>query len=351
MAAPQWSGGKCKSVQQAKAFFRHNDSERRKETQHTNPHIDKSKTHLNFSVKGLTYEQRCAAYDKRMGEIDQGRTSSGKNARTVMQSVILYPPAGLVDDKDKLREWFYRAGEVAEARFGKNMIDMAVDFDEVHQYRDKDGQLRMSLEHGHLWLTPEVDGKLNGKQFSRRAVINGFNAELQEMSLREFGCPMMDGTKAKGGQKVENLKAQSAAKEIEAQARAEARAIVAAAQIEAAGIKKQAQADVKKLREDAEKDIHAREARSERVRTVLMDGAKKDRAEALKQLTEASGLLKACSALHMSVTEQDHARILQERLRKQEQQQRMKQEQIDKAKNAAANVNTTKPVSRGKQLG
>lgn len=222
MAAPQWGGGKCKTVQQVKAYFRHNTTDRRMEAQHTNPHINTRLTHLNFSVNGLSYRERCAAYDKRMGEIDQGKPGSGKNARTLMMSVILYPPTALLDDKPRLREWFMKAGEVAEARFGANMIDMAVDFDEIHEYRDKAGQLVISREHGHLWLVPEVGGKLNGKQFSSRAVINGFNAELQAMSIREFGCPMMDGTGKKGGQKVEVLKAESEAREIIAQAQAEA---------------------------------------------------------------------------------------------------------------------------------
>lgn len=222
MAAPQWSGGKCKSIQQAKAFFRHNSTERRKDTQHTNPHIDKSKTHLNFSCAGLTYKGRCDAYDARMSEIDMGKPGSGKNARTVMQSVIIYPPAALVNDKAKLRAWFKRAWEKAVERFGPDAIDMAVDFDEVHEYTEpKTGRQRVSLEHGHLWLVPEVGGKLNGKQFSSRAVINGFNAELQAMSLAEFGCPMMDGSKAKGGQTVEQLKAQSEAAAIVAEAEAQ----------------------------------------------------------------------------------------------------------------------------------
>lgn len=252
MAAPQWTGGKCKTVQQVKAWFRHNTNDRRMEAQHTNPHINTRLTYLNFSVKGLSYRERCAAYDKRMGEIDQGKAGSGKNARTIMQSVIVYPPTALLDDKTKLREWFMKAGEVAEARFGQNMIDMAVDFDEVHEYRDKTGQLVTSREHGHLWLVPEVDGKLNGKQFSSRAVINGFNAELQAMSIREFGVPMMDGSGKKGGKKVELLKAESEGREIIAKAQEEAQKAVEAAQAQAREIIAKAQ---EKAQEEAQKAI------------------------------------------------------------------------------------------------
>lgn len=251
MAAPQWGGGKCKSIQQAKAYFRHNTNDRRMEVQHTNPHINTRLTHLNFSVKGLNYQERCEAYDKRMGEIDQGKPGSGKNARTLMISVVVYPPIGLLGDKPRLREWFIRAGQVAEARFGSNMIDMAVDFDEIHDYRDKTGQVVTSREHGHLWLVPEVDGKLNGKQFSSRAVITGFNAELQAMSIQEFGCPMMDGSKAKGGRPVEDLKAESRAAEIIANAEEAAESRLRAAEAAAGKIMADAQETAQKASEEA----------------------------------------------------------------------------------------------------
>lgn len=261
MAAPQWTGtnAKAKSAQTAKALFRHNDEQRRAEVQHSNPHIDKSKTHLNFSYRGLTYEQRCAAYDARMGEIDQGKGGSGKNARTVLQSVILYPPAALAEDSAREKAWFLRAGELAEARFGKNLIDIAYDLDERHEYRDKDGKLQMSLDHGHMWLVPEVGGRLNGKQFSSRKNIMAFNAELQEMSIREFGCPMMDGSKAKGGKPVEQLKAESAAREIKAQAEAQAAEILSQAQIQAQGIKARAAAEAEQERKRVEQQLEARE--------------------------------------------------------------------------------------------
>lgn len=219
MAAPQWSGGKCKSVQAAKAYCRHNDKDRRQEMKHANPHIDKAMTKYNFSYRGLSYGQLCEAFDDRMASVEVGRQSSGKNARVVMQSVIIYPPAALVDDKDKLRSWFMDAGKVLEQQFGNNFLDMQVDFDENHEYIDASTkEKRMSREHGHARLFPEVDGKLNCKAFSSRKVINTLNSALQEMSLDLYGVPMMDGTKRKGGSKVEDLKARSEAEEIKQRA-------------------------------------------------------------------------------------------------------------------------------------
>ena len=217
MASAGWNGGKAKSTAQAKAWMRHNSKDERIAANHSNTDIDKSRTPLNWSYRGLSYKARCAAYDKRMGEIDQGKPGSGKNARTVLQAVCVYSPAALRGDLDKLRDWFQRVGELAEAQFGAaNVIDMAVDVDEVHDYPDADtGEQRTAAEHGHLWLVPEVDGRLNGKEFSRRAAINKFNDSLQHMTEREFGCAFNDGTKKKRRGTVEQLKARTLRVEVE----------------------------------------------------------------------------------------------------------------------------------------
>lgn len=214
MAAPQWKGGKCKSVQQVKAYFRHNDKDRRAEAHHANYHIDKSKTHLNFTYRGLDYKGLCKAFDDKMASVDQGKPGSGHNARVVLQSVILYPPPGLPREQEK--DWFLAAGRVMEAQFGDNLLEIQFDMDEAHEYRDAEtGEKRMSRNHGHARLFPETDGKLNGKAFSSRAAITALNHALDVMSVQQYGVHMMDGTKKKGGASVEALKAKSLRSEVE----------------------------------------------------------------------------------------------------------------------------------------
>lgn len=214
MAAPQWTGGKCKSVQQAKAYFRHNDKDRREEMNHANPHIDKSKTHENFTYRGLDYKGLCKAFDDRMAAVDQGKPGTGKNARVVLQSVILYPPKGLTREQEK--DWFMDAGRVMEARFGDNLLEIQFDMDEEHEYIDAEtGEKVMSRNHGHARLFPEVGGKLNGKAFSSRAAMTGLNHALDMMSVQKYGVHMMDGTGKKGGVSVESLKAASLRAEVE----------------------------------------------------------------------------------------------------------------------------------------
>lgn len=215
MAAPQWSGGKCKDIQKAKAFFRHNDKDRRMEANHTNLHIDKRKTKNNFTYFGLSYKELCDKFDEKLASVDTGRESSGKNARVILQSVILYPPAGL--PKSKERDWFMSAGKVIESKFGDNLLEIQFDMDEEHEYIDPETKTKkMSRNHGHVRLFPAVDGKLNAKQFSNRGTMVELNEALDDMSISLYGVPMIDGTKRKGGKTVESLKSASLQAEIDA---------------------------------------------------------------------------------------------------------------------------------------
>lgn len=235
MAAVQWKGGKSKSIQQIKAWFLHNDGESRQEVHHTNPDINKAMTKENFTYRGLDYVGICQAFDERLESVDVGRIQYGENqGRVYLQSVLVYLPKGLEDaDIERKKAWFRRAGDILDAQFGQNFLEMQVDMDENHWYTDPETKERiLSREHGHARLFPEVDGKLNAKKFSSRTAINDLNNDLHKMTVQEFGCPYMDGSKRKGGKKVEDMKVASAAAEIIAQAEVNADQIRAAARRE-----------------------------------------------------------------------------------------------------------------------
>lgn len=274
MAAPQWKGGKCKSVQQAKAFFRHNDRDRRQEGQHTNPHIDKSKTHENFTYRGLSYKALCKAFDDRLAAVDMGRESTGKNARVVLQSVILYPPKGLTREQEK--DWFMDAGKVLEARYGDDFLEMQVDMDEEHEYTDKDtGEKVMSRNHGHARLFPAVDGQLNGKAFSSSANMRALNHALDVMSVKKYGVPMMDGTKKKGGASVEALKAASIRVEVE-QLEERAETILTHAHERASKITADANRDARAERREADDYAYRTRRKANRDAQETADQAEED---------------------------------------------------------------------------
>lgn len=220
MAGVQWTGenAKAKTKQAVKALFRHNDKDERRKHEHSNPHIGCSSDEHNFNYRGLDYRGMCEAFDRRLAELDVGRESSGKNARTIMQSLIVYCPEGITDDLQKV-EWFRAVGDLLAERYGKNLIEFSVHFDEVHEYVDPETKEKVeSRVHGHADITPEVEGQLNGKKFATRKEINALNRAIDEMTRTKYKVPYMTGQgKNKGGNRpMGKLKAESAQAEAEA---------------------------------------------------------------------------------------------------------------------------------------
>lgn len=212
MAGVQWARGKCHGAGEAKAFFRHNDAENyRLKQEHSNPHIDKSLTKSkNFSYKGLSYDEKCERYDELVEKYNTGRQSSGKNARTTMQNLVVYAPKGLPNDK--IRPWFNDVGSILSAKYGELFIDMAVECDELHEYTDRETREKvLSRCHGHASLIPVVDGVLNGKKFSERKNITILNNEIDKMTREKYGLAYVEGKGTKNGKSVEQLKSESAA--------------------------------------------------------------------------------------------------------------------------------------------
>jgi hypothetical protein len=179
MAGVQWSGGKL-TRSQFGAAMRHNEKEERLKREHGNEDIDKSVTHLNYSVKGLSYDERLQKLDKRLSEIDTGRRSSGKNARVVAQSLIGYVPQEVeAQGRDAVREWVSGfCGCVADQVGEENIIDCDVHFDEQHEYVDPDtSEIVMSRVHAHLTFVP---------------VVTEEERQIKEQKLDENGEPERD---------------------------------------------------------------------------------------------------------------------------------------------------------------
>lgn len=208
MAGLQWSGGKLKGAGDAKAKMRHDDKEERLRHEHSNPDIDTRLTPGNFSYRGLRYAEKCRRYDEKIASLDAGRQSSGKNARVTMQSIIVYAPRELPEDQ--LRDWYMDAGRIFEQEWGDAFVDMDVHVDEVHSYVDPvTKQVVESRVHGHAMVVPEVDGKLNGKQFASRENIRRMNDKLHQMSLDKYHVPYMTGEGKHNSKSVAQLKAES----------------------------------------------------------------------------------------------------------------------------------------------
>ncbi len=196
---------------EVKAHFRHNDisPEMRVIAKKKNKHIDLDKCKYNFSIPGLSYEERCKKYDERIAYLDYHGNTNKRKDRVTAQCIEIPVPADL--PRDRYREWFLRIAEMLRAKYGEeNFIDADIHYDEEHEYRDAETkELVVSRVHGHFMFVPEISGKLNCKQMTLRKNMKALNREIDIMTKDEFGCSFMSGKKTKSLKKVEELKQES----------------------------------------------------------------------------------------------------------------------------------------------
>lgn len=211
MASAKFDGGKCKGGSAAKALMRHNDIsiESRKIAAIENPHIDISKSHLNFSLDKLTYQQRCEKYDKRINELDSTTNTNKRKDRVTMQAIEIPRPADLPEDK--ITSWFSDVYQILINSYGAdNVIYADVHMDEVHDYIDSvTEEWKTSREHGHFGVVPEVDGVLNGKAFFSRKNMRILNNSIETMTKQKYNCKFMTGEKRKSKETINQLKTRS----------------------------------------------------------------------------------------------------------------------------------------------
>lgn len=234
MASLNWSD-KYKSALEVKAHFRHNEKDERMKIKNPqNFHIDKSKTHLNFSICNRSYEERCMIYDKAVAYAEQmshtetyvikkgknagktmTRTKTGMNKETVTcLGLETAAPADLPEDK--CVEWAKRVHELECEFFGaENVIDTDGHFDEIHLYRDPvKKEYVWSRFHIHSAVLPRrADGSFCSRNIATRANIIKLNDMIEEMTQKEFGVQYNTG-EAPRRKTVEVLKADSAAAEL-----------------------------------------------------------------------------------------------------------------------------------------
>jgi flagellar motility protein MotE (MotC chaperone) len=199
---------KFKSAGDAKAQFRHSDKEERKKAEHANKQIDKTKSDRNMQYK-RNYQQTCERYDERIKELDNNGNTNKRKDRVTLLGLEIPAPEGL-QAKQHLA-WFKRVNEIIRDRYGsKNVLNSYIHLDEQHDYIDPEtGQKRTSRVHGHCYVVPEKNGKLDAKTLTLRKNMISLNNEIEKMTVQEFGCRFMTGSKKKSGKSVEQLKAES----------------------------------------------------------------------------------------------------------------------------------------------
>ena len=235
MASINWK--KMKSAEEVKALFRHDEREKREDTEfHRNFHIDKSKTHFNHSIIGRRYMDRCNMYDEAVESVEAVMASSvetyvpksGKNAGKTMQrkksklrkdattALNLYVPVPKDLPFSEYYRWFKAVHDIESEFFGEeNVIDSDIHFDEVHEYFDTFlKEWIMSRVHMHTTIIPRTaDGRLCCNDIFTRENCKKLNDLVEEMTQREFGIAFNTGETPRK-ETVEDLKSKSYAAEL-----------------------------------------------------------------------------------------------------------------------------------------
>lgn len=211
MASAKFQGGKYHTATEVKAHFRHDDIsvENRKVASRGNPNIDVTKSHLNKSLLGLTYEQMCEKYDKRIAQLDAITNTNHRKDRVTLQNIEIPVPREL--DRNLYNKWFVKVAEILCSMYGQmNFVDGQIHWDEEHEYVSADtGEVVTSRVHAHYSIIPEVKGVLNCKKMSGRTNMKKLNKAIEDMTQKEFGCSFMTGEKTKSCHTIDELKNRS----------------------------------------------------------------------------------------------------------------------------------------------
>lgn len=221
MASVQFDGGKLHGASEAKAMMRHAGMQERLEHTHSNKDINKSLTVLNSDLHDLSYREMCDLYDQRMQQYQKNsKRAIRKDAVTLYDAIVTVPeqlPEGLEDD------WFRDVENIINRHYDANVVlDIKIHRDEVHDYTDPGSKERVTSRiHGHVFMFPEISGKLNAKQFSSKQNMMSLNRRIDKMTHSLYGCAFLTGKLAKDRdfQTVEQLKRASDNAELERQSR------------------------------------------------------------------------------------------------------------------------------------
>lgn len=202
---------KLHSAVEVKRMLRHCDSDKRLEDNHSNKNINKDRTHLNRQQFG--YEEASRRYDDRIAELDRNPKANRKSNRVTAFGLEIPVPLGFDTlDSQQKTAWYQMALDecVSFAGGAQNLIGWYTHEDEKHDYmHSKTGEQKTSREHLHVFVVPEMDGKLGAYKFSSASRMKKINKAIHQRSVKEFGLKFMDGSKGKSNEEVEDLKRMS----------------------------------------------------------------------------------------------------------------------------------------------
>ena len=193
MAAVQFSGGKCHGAAEAKAMMRHADADERLKHEHSNKDIDKSKTELNTSLYDLSYKEMCDLYDQKVQQYQNNATRKLRsNAVTLVDAIVTVPR-----DLDEMLQdlWVSDVVDIINKHYKADVVlDAKMHRDEIHDYVDPDSHKTVtSRVHAHIFMFPEVNQRLNCRDFTNRHNMTSLNREIDKMTRDRYYCKFLTG--------------------------------------------------------------------------------------------------------------------------------------------------------------
>lgn len=210
MASVNWQKA---TMQKAGALKKHLGQSERENGNHSNQHIDKSLSALNYAIGCSDYSEALERMKRRTNEVDELIPPLRVKKDRVTCCFLELPCPRTITEQGKSDEFFQKAHEIYAKFFGaENVHGTFVHKDEVHEYTGKDGASYMSCEHSHTLVSAFSEEKgINGKAFETRGKIKALNASMDDMCFREFGIHLNTGETPQR-KTVETLKQESEAK-------------------------------------------------------------------------------------------------------------------------------------------
>ena len=180
---------KCKTASDVAAMMRHNDAVERTKHKHANKDIDITRSHLNSRWLPLGYKQTLKRYESRINYLDSTTNTNKRKDRVTCFSLCIPVPSEITDSE----KFSADIRNLVESEYGtENIINGYLHRDEVHDYIDH-GVWKTSLEHLHILVVPEIDGKICGKKFSGKSAMITLNNKINDICLRKYGCSFLTG--------------------------------------------------------------------------------------------------------------------------------------------------------------
>ena len=204
MASANWMKA---TTQKAGAMKKHLGQYERENGNHSNEHIDKNLSPNNYTIGCKDFDEALERMKARTAEVDKIMPPKRVRKDRVTCCFVELPCPESIKQQGRSDEFFQQAFQTMKNYFGdKNVHGGFVHKDEVHEYIDKDGLKKMSLEHLHTLVSAYTDKNgINGKAFETRARLKAFNKSLDDMCKNKFGVSYNTGETPQG-KAVETLK-------------------------------------------------------------------------------------------------------------------------------------------------